>query len=218
MRSEIISGEITPMLAPVTGIMLDATRRSLEKPGTNGRRAMTTEFHSVLQRVAERLPGVRIAVHEPYHEDCYWFADILYNGNPLVFDWCKGGLFGLTSLGDNGYGQKPDEVYKSAEEVAVRIIHLLEAGRRTQPPAEVVLRELRAQRNFSQAKLAEILRVEQPAVSRREGRLNNMRISSLQSIARALDGRLVIQVHFKDGTVHTLRLEEEAPEQAVAAE
>lgn len=180
---------------------------------------MTTEFHTVLQSVRERLPGVRVEIHEPYLEDGYWFADILYKGNPLVFDWRKGGLFGLTSLGGNGYGQKPDEVYKTVEEVADRIVNLLEAGRRTQLPAEVVLRELRAQRNFSHAKLAEILGVEQPAVSRLEGRLNNMRLSSLQAFVRALDGRLVIQVHFKDGTVRTLKLEEEGvPEHVVAAE
>jgi hypothetical protein len=168
-----------------------------------------SDIHKLEKQLRALLPNAGIELSAPADEDGYWFLDVVQNSNGIVARGCKGGAIGLASLDRNSFGGGPDEVYQSAEAAAARIQELLAGGGRTVPPAEVTLRELRAERNLSQVQLARLLGVEQPAVSRQEGRVAHMRLDTLRSVARAMGGTLVVQVHFPDGMVRSLNVEEE---------
>ncbi|TXH67226.1 MAG: transcriptional regulator [Thiothrix sp.] len=66
--------------------------------------------------------------------------------------------------------------------------------------AEMPLHELRRARGLSQQILAEILRVQQPAIAKLERR-TDMYISTLRSHIEAMGGQLEIIARFPDGAV-----------------
>ncbi len=163
------------------------------------------QIHELEKRLRESFPGARLELSEPAFDDGSWSLDILHEGNALVVQWRKGGAFGLSSLEGHGYGEKPDEIYPDVAGTAKRILALLRTGSRTEPPSEVTLRELRAERNLSQVQLAELLGVEQPTISRLERHAGNMLLRTLNSVIQALGGKLDVWASFKDGTRHRLR-------------
>ena len=62
------------------------------------------------------------------------------------------------------------------------------------------LYELRTARNYSQAQLAEVLNVQQAAISKMEHR-TDIYISTLRRYIRAMGGELAIMAKFPDGEV-----------------
>ncbi len=66
--------------------------------------------------------------------------------------------------------------------------------------AEMPLHELRAAMDMSQSHLAEILHVDQPAISRLERR-TDMMLSTLRHFVEAMGGRLDIRAIFPNGEV-----------------
>lgn len=66
--------------------------------------------------------------------------------------------------------------------------------------AEMPLQELRAAREQTQAQLAQVLRVNQAAVSKLERRAD-MYVSTLRSYIQAMGGDLDIVARFPDGSV-----------------
>jgi len=66
--------------------------------------------------------------------------------------------------------------------------------------AEMALDELRVARDLTQERLAELLGINQAAVSKMERRAD-MYISTLQSMVRAMGGELRIQAVFPQGRV-----------------
>jgi len=167
------------------------------------------EIRKLEKRLRDLLPSASIEVSPPAGEDGYWFVDVAWGENAVTVRWCKGEPFGVASRDRNSYGGGPDETYQNAEDVASRIQEILLSGGRTTKPAEVTLRELRAERDLSQVELARLLGIAQPAVSRQEGRVKHMRLDTLSAIAAAMGGRLVVQICFTDGTAHRLKIDEE---------
>jgi hypothetical protein len=93
---------------------------------------------------------------------------------------------------DTGIGQKADELYPTREAAEARLIRLLVAGAGTKPPAAVTLRELRAERNFSQTSLAKLTAM-QPAVSRLEQKdVSRLVVGTLLAVVKAMGGKLVM--------------------------
>ena len=66
--------------------------------------------------------------------------------------------------------------------------------------AELPLAELRQARKFSQVQIAELLKVQQPAVAKMEQR-TDMYISSMRRFIEAMGGQLEIRARFADGEV-----------------
>jgi len=66
--------------------------------------------------------------------------------------------------------------------------------------AEMPLAELRQARKFSQVQIAELLKIQQPAVAKMEQR-TDMYISSIRRFVEAMGGQLEIRAHFADGDV-----------------
>lgn len=83
--------------------------------------------------------------------------------------------------------------------------------------AEMPLHELRRARGLSQQVLADILRVQQPAIAKLERR-TDMYISTLRSHIEAMGGELEIIARFPDGAVKITNFAdvENAPTAAVA--
>jgi hypothetical protein len=105
-------------------------------------------------RLREQFPTAKLELSRPAREDGIWILDAVHRGNALVIQWQPGGLFGLSSLEDHGYGEKPAEVFKELDGAETRAVALLKSGGRTKRPAAVTLRGLRAELNLTQEQLA----------------------------------------------------------------
>jgi transcriptional regulator with XRE-family HTH domain len=153
-----------------------------------------------LKRDIERaLPRVDVKLRRPRKVDGHWWLDATYDGHAVAIEWSPRHGFGISTDGlGGGYGEGPDEVFADCEEAAKRVIGLLVRGAGTNPPAEVVLRELRAVLGFTQEQLANKLGVQQAAVSRLERR-PDITLSSLRRYVEALGGQLEINVRTPDG-------------------
>ena len=66
--------------------------------------------------------------------------------------------------------------------------------------AEMPLNELRQARGLTQATLASLLHVEQPAIAKMEKR-TDMYLSTLRNLVQAMGGDLVVTAKFPDGEV-----------------
>ena len=168
-------------------------------------------IHDLMESVRQAIPAAKFRLDEPATPEGEWFLDIVHKGKGFVVQWREGEPFGLSSMGkDTGLGQKADELYPTPETAAARLVKLLGTGGRTEPPAAVTLRELRAERNFSQTRLAELTGMHQPAVSRLEQKdVSSLVVGTLLAVIKAMGGKLVMQAEFPDGTVKKLRVEEE---------
>jgi transcriptional regulator with XRE-family HTH domain len=84
--------------------------------------------------------------------------------------------------------------------------------------AEMALDELREAHKLTQENLAEILHVNQAAVSKLESRVD-MYVSTLRRFVEAMGGEPVISAHFPDGAVRITQFEriEEEESRAVPA-
>jgi transcriptional regulator with XRE-family HTH domain len=75
--------------------------------------------------------------------------------------------------------------------------------------AEMLLGELRRASGMTQEKLAAILGIKQPSLSRLESQ-DDMQISTLQRLVRALGGELELIVHLPNGDAHIRQFEDSA--------
>jgi DNA-binding Xre family transcriptional regulator len=168
-------------------------------------------IHELMEGVRKAVPAAKFRLDEPDDPEGEWFLDVVHKGKGFVVQWREGGPFGLSSMGkDTGIGQRADELYPAREAAEARLVKLLVAGGGTEPPAAVTLRELRAERNFSQTRLAELTGMHQPAVSRLEQKdVSSLVVGTLLAVVKAMGGKLVMQAEFPDGTVRKLRVEED---------
>lgn len=125
-----------------------------------------------------------------------YVLDVIWKDRHVVVEFSPRYGHGVSASDEVGLGVGPDEVYKSAEEAAARVVELLQTGADTCPHR---LREVRDARGVTQAQLAEILGVGQAAVSKVENR-SDVTLSSLRRFVRALGGRLSIVAEFPDGS------------------
>src|SRR5437867_11678453 len=137
-----------------------------------------TPLRELAARLKQALAGALLDVSEPAAPGGVGFLDVSSRGHVLAVEWQEKRHFGVSSPEGHGYGEKPDEVYRTVDEAAARIADLLHSGRKTEPPLEVTLRELRAERNLPQTELATRLGVSQPAVSRLERHVSRMIVDS----------------------------------------
>jgi DNA-binding transcriptional regulator YiaG len=172
-----------------------------------------TPLAELAGRLRTAFPAAQLDLSEPAAPGGVGFLDIVSAGNVLAVQWQEKWHFGVSSPEGHGYGEKPDEVYVTVDEAFARIEDLLKSGRKTQPPLEVTLRELRAERKLPQTKLAALLGVSQPAVSKLERRVSRLHVASLRAVVQAMGGDLVIQAHFPDGVVRQIALDDDSAAQ-----
>ena len=177
-----------------------------------------TPLAELAARLRKTFPGAQLDLTEPAAPGGVGFLDIACGGNALAVQWQDKWHFGVSSPEGHGYGEKSDEVYGTVEEALARITDLLSSGKKTQPPLEVTLRELRAERNLPQTKLAALLGVSQPAISKLERRVSRLHVASLRAVVQAMGGDLVIQAHFPDGVVRQIAVDDDTVAQPEPAE
>jgi hypothetical protein len=177
-----------------------------------------TPLSELAVRLRKTFPEAQLDFSEPATPGGVGFLDIAHGDNVLAVQWQEKWHFGVSSPEGHGYGEKPDEVHRTVDEAVGRITDLLRSGRKTEPPLEVTLRELRAEKKLPQTALAALLGVSQPAVSRLERNVSRMMVATLRTVVQAMGAKLVLQVHFPDGVVRQIAIDDEpatAPEHGV---
>jgi DNA-binding Xre family transcriptional regulator len=160
-------------------------------------------------KIRDRFPAASLTVDTPADPKASWFIDINLHGHIVTLEWKHDRGFGITTNPHaGGYGEGADESYGDAEAAYERIAALLLGRANTMPPESVRLRELRAMRGISQVELAELLRVQQAAVSKLERR-KDIRVSTLRAVAAAMGGELKVSVKFPDGMEKQLQFEDD---------
>ncbi len=102
-----------------------------------------TPLANLAAQLRKALPQAQITVAEPAAPGGVGFLDVAHAGNVVAVQWRQSWHFGVSSPESHGYGEKPDETYRTADDAAARIVELLQSGGRTEPPLEVTLRKLR---------------------------------------------------------------------------
>jgi transcriptional regulator with XRE-family HTH domain len=143
-------------------------------------------------------PQTSVTLTPPLRKDGVWSMDVALGHKRLVVEWSLATGFGLSSLSDDSYGERPDETFKTVEDVNRRISDLLSSEGRTSPPLGVLLSRLRESRGLTQQELAARLGVRQATVSGMERR-DDMQFSTLRRVIEALEGALEICALFPEG-------------------
>jgi DNA-binding transcriptional regulator YiaG len=153
----------------------------------------------------------------PAKKNGTWSLDAEYDDHLVIVQWQKDAGFGVSCSPAHAYGEGLDEVYQNLEATYARIVCLLLSRTYTAPSAPFRISELRKERGISQEDLAALLDVRQAAVSKFERR-NDVLVSSLREVIRAMGGELRIIAKFPDGTERTLEFEDDVPAQAKTEE
>lgn len=160
---------------------------------------------NLTKKIASRFPETDLALDEPGTEEGIWYLDVVNEGHHVIVQWQAGKGFGVSCAPQHVFGDGADEIYQDLEAVYARIVSLLLAKTYTTPPP-ARLSELRKELGVSQETLAEHLNVRQAAISKLERR-NDLLLSTVRTVIRALGGELVLTAKFPDGTERTLQFD-----------
>jgi hypothetical protein len=148
-----------------------------------------------MELVARRLPGSHVKVDEPEHAGGAHWLDVTIGKKRRTLEYRPEKGFGLFQE-KAGYGEGPEEIYRTPERAAQRLAQWVAAGRgRT-----MGLKDLRELYGHSQVTLAKKAGVKQPAISRFEQR-GEVKLSTLEATIKALGGKLEVRAHFPDANV-----------------
>ncbi len=154
--------------------------------------AEITRFENLL--VAEKR-GAVIRVDEPRDPKGEWWIDVKIENFQISIAYRESFGFGVFVESD-GYGERPDEIYKDPMEVCFRVL-MLEAFERLGRPSKVMwLKDLRKILGTAQTEIAQHLNKEQAAISRLENR-TDVKLSTLAEYIEAIGGEMEIRVKFK---------------------
>lgn len=157
---------------------------------------MVDSLDAFLTILRELIPGIVAQVDaaaEPAGES---FIDIDDGDFSTEISYRPDVGFGVY-VGDRIFGQRPDEIYRSATKAARRVAQLSESFKKDGLTTHLTLSEMRELVGLTQAKMAETLAIKQPSVQRIENRAN-VEVMTLARHVRALGGRLELSVVFED--------------------
>ena len=163
------------------------------------------EIRQMQRFLLRAFSTARITLDEPLVKDGVWSLNLFLTDYHLAVAWQAGRGFGIASNDSHGYGEGADEVYEDLDSALPRIVELITYRRPTVPPKSVRLKDLREQLGLSQEEVARRLGKKQSSISRAEAR-SDFHVSTLQEIAQALGGRLVVKMVFPDASEKELKL------------
>jgi hypothetical protein len=105
--------------------------------------------------------------------------------------------FGFYTGADVGYGERPNEVYRSTDFACRRILQLVEFHTAGRDHYAMHMSDLRALKRVSQVDLSAQLGVKQGSISKFEHR-TDMKIGTLIEYIKAIGGELELRAHFKE--------------------
>lgn len=151
----------------------------------------------LLKYIKTTHPQAVATMTPPLDKEGVWSIDLAYGDKQLAIEWSLATGFGISSLSNESYGERPDETFKSLENVQRRITEVVTNNERTTPPLGVLLSRLRELRGYTQEELASKLGVRQATVSGVERR-EDIQFSTLRRVIKALGGSLEIFAVFQD--------------------
>lgn len=173
---------------------------------------MMSKKQNPIQILAEALAAdcssASVSIDQPAKANGVWFLDISNDGHHVQVQWQAKHGFGVSSSTSVHYGEGPDEVYNNAEAVRHRVLSLLLSRGETSSPPAVRLAELRQELGLSQIQVAELLNIQQGAISRMERR-GDIKISSLREYCKSLGGSLALMAKFPNGSTREIQLDDE---------
>jgi len=147
-----------------------------------------------LASLAVREPSIQPRIEPGGQKAGNWWMD-LPGRRPITIEWRPEFGFGFSIGGNKGFGEGPEEIFRSPERAAHRVIQLI--APRPSPPA-TGLRAVRELYGVTQDQIATRLKKGQAAISRLETR-NDSKIETIGKYLRALGGRIEIRAVFPDG-------------------
>jgi predicted XRE-type DNA-binding protein len=151
------------------------------------------------RRLQLAIPGLHSKLEVPKTPTGKYWLDLVLDGHTVTVEWQASMGFGVSSsLSEPIYGEKPEEIHDSVDDVFERIKVLLETKTFTHPPTAVMLQHLRERLGLPQAEIAERLGITQSSVSKLERR-EDMQIRTLARYIAALGGIMEIFVRFPGG-------------------
>jgi plasmid maintenance system antidote protein VapI len=171
-----------------------------------------TEIERLHEALGAELPDAFLRLDRPRSEAGEWWLDANHHGHTVHVQWSPKRGFGVTaSQFDEGFGEKPEEVYATFADVHHRVLSLLLHRQHTSPPEAVFLRELRRKVHATQTEVATRMGVAQAAVSKLERR-EEITLRSLERYVHAIGGELELRVRVGD-EVFTLTRQGERSEE-----
>ena len=150
-------------------------------------------FVHALRKVA---PSASTHIDSPNDPKGESFIDLTDGSFSTEISYRPEAGFGIF-VSDREYGQRPDEVYRSAAKAAQRIVQLRDSHANAGSTRYLTLAEIRQLMDLTQESVAAAQSIKQPSVQRIEKR-GNVEIMTLARHVRALGGRLEMSVVFDD--------------------
>jgi len=144
-----------------------------------------------------KLPQSVIELDAPDQREGNWWIDVRFGKRRVTVDYQPARGFGIYDS-DAGFGERPTEIYRTAELAARRLVQLFAAGKSNR--LRLTLKDLRELYDCSQIELAQKVGVKQSAISRFEQR-SEVKIGTLAAAVKALGGELEVRARFRDSDV-----------------
>lgn len=145
------------------------------------------------------VPDLACTIDPPDDPRGEWWVDLVRAPFRASVVWRHGLGFGL-ALGEGGYGEGPDEIYRDPDLLVRRLRQLLESEPNAKAPHAMSLAEVRELIGRRQDDVARRLGIAQGAISRSERR-EDVKLRTLRDYVEALEGSVVILLRFKGCTV-----------------
>ncbi len=148
------------------------------------------QIEKIQQELSKRFLDVTITLDPPAKETGSWFLDVPRQGrSPVVLEWRPDRGFGVSTPGDDDYGEGADEIYPNAKAATARTIELVETGVSAVSPKRWAWPSCAQRQGLSQVELAERMGVKQSNLSLIESR-GDVLVSTLDKMASAMGGHL----------------------------
>ena len=118
---------------------------------------------------SHECPGASIEVDTPRDPNGEWWLDVVGGKFRENVSWRPKVGFGFFTTNERGYGERPDEIYRRADDACTRLCGLIEQ-RRANTATPMGLKDVRRMIGTPQTQLASALKTNQAAVSRLENR------------------------------------------------
>jgi DNA-binding Xre family transcriptional regulator len=165
-------------------------------------------FNQIIQAIKKRFPTAETTLDAPESVGGSWFLDVNLDDYSLIVEWRRKRGFGIVAGREAAYGEGADEIYRTRQSAARRILELLRSRSPTLQPLSHRLRQIRSTRLLTQEEIARRLGIQQAAVSKLESRGEAASVRTLQELFAAMGGRLSLRVSFDKGQIEELLLED----------
>ncbi|QDF41311.1 XRE family transcriptional regulator [Bradyrhizobium symbiodeficiens] len=153
-------------------------------------------IEAFVKNLLELAPNAKINVDEAEADGGESFIDISEGDFRTEVSYRPNFGFGVY-VTPRAFGQRPDEVFRTADKAAKRIWQLRESFLKDGVLKHLTLVEMRVLTGLTQVDVANALDIKQPSVQRIERR-GNVQIETLARHIHAMGGRLEMSVVFDD--------------------